>query len=68
MTKKVTASPPRDLTELTTLIRRISGLTDGNVVLSEREQIIIVGALSALEGTLAAAEVLYTRDLFKEKS
>jgi hypothetical protein len=71
MTKKVTAPVPHDLTELTTLIRRIAGLTLDNGVaraeLNEREQVIIVGALSALEGMMAAAEVLYTPDLFKNK-
>jgi hypothetical protein len=69
MTKKVRV--PHDLTELTNLIRRIAGLTldasgtSESITLNSREQVIIVGALSALEGTLAAAEVLHTPDLLK---
>jgi hypothetical protein len=59
---------PFDMSELTALIKRISELvfddkgTAAHVELVEHERLIILGALSALEGLMVAQQVLYANN------
>ena len=63
-----------DMSELTALIKRLNDLvfdTNGTPVfieLDERERLIVLGALSALEGFMVSAHVLYATAKHPEAS